>query len=33
MEDILRPMWEEAEEAGLSEEDAGELVDEHRRES
>lgn len=33
MEDILRPMWEAAEKAGLSEEDAGRLVDEHRSES
>lgn len=31
IEDILEPMWREAEKAGLSEEDAEELVDEHRQ--
>lgn len=31
LDDILKPMWEEAKEAGLSEGDAEELVDEHRR--
>ncbi|MFB6116269.1 MAG: AbrB/MazE/SpoVT family DNA-binding domain-containing protein [Candidatus Nanosalina sp.] len=31
--DVLKPMWDEAEEAGLSGEDAEELVDEHRRDS
>ena len=33
LEDVLKPMWEEAEKAGLSGEDAEELVDEHRREN
>jgi len=33
LEDILQPMWEQADEAGLSEEDAEELVDEHRKEN
>lgn len=33
LEDVLKPMWEEAEKAGLDEEDAEELIDEHRRES
>jgi len=32
VEDILKPMHEEAEKAGLSEEDAEELIDEHRKE-
>jgi antitoxin PrlF len=32
VEDILRLMWEEAEKADLSGEDAEELVDEHRQE-
>ena len=30
LEEILQPMWEQAEDAGLSEEDAEELVHEHR---
>jgi AbrB family looped-hinge helix DNA binding protein len=33
LEDILKPMWEQAEEAGVSEADAEELVDEHREEN
>ena len=33
MEDILRPIWEEAEKARLSGEDAGCLVNKHRREN
>lgn len=33
LEDILEPMWEQADKAGLSEEDAEELVDEHRKEN
>jgi antitoxin PrlF len=33
LDEILQPMWEQAEEAGLDESDAGDLVDEHRRES
>ncbi|MFB6180367.1 MAG: AbrB/MazE/SpoVT family DNA-binding domain-containing protein [Candidatus Nanohalobium sp.] len=32
VEDILEPMHEEAEKAGLSEEDAEKLIDEHRKE-
>jgi len=31
LEDVLKPMWDEAEKAGLSGDDAEELVDEHRR--
>jgi antitoxin PrlF len=30
LEEILQPMWEQAEDAGLSEEDAEELVHEYR---
>lgn len=33
LEEILRPMWDQADEAGLSEADAEALVDEHRREN
>jgi len=33
VEDILKPMHEEAEKAGLSEEDAEELIDEHRKDN
>jgi AbrB family looped-hinge helix DNA binding protein len=33
LEDVLEPMWEEAQTAGLDEEDAGELIDEHRQDS
>ncbi|PSQ47253.1 hypothetical protein BRD19_09900 [Halobacteriales archaeon SW_7_65_23] len=33
LEDVLKPMWEEAEKAGLGEDDAEELIDEHRQES
>ncbi|MFB6292314.1 MAG: AbrB/MazE/SpoVT family DNA-binding domain-containing protein [Candidatus Nanohaloarchaea archaeon] len=33
VEDILKPMQEEAEEAGLSEEDAEDIIDEHRKEN
>ena len=33
VEDILKPMHEEAEKAGLSEEDADDIIDEHRREN
>jgi len=33
LEDVLKPMWDEAEKAGLSGDDAEELVDEHRRDS
>jgi len=33
LEEILQPMWKQADEAGLTEEDAEELVDEHRKEN
>ena len=33
LEDVLKPMWEEAEKAGVGEDDAEELIDEHRQES
>ena len=32
LRDILEPMWRAATDAGISETDAAELVDEHRRE-
>jgi AbrB family looped-hinge helix DNA binding protein len=32
VEDILKPMQEEAEKAGLSEEDAEDIINEHRKE-
>lgn len=31
LEDVLEPMWEEAEKAGVDEDDAEALIDEHRR--
>jgi AbrB family looped-hinge helix DNA binding protein len=30
--DVLEPMWEDAEAAGLDEEDAEDIIDEHRQE-
>jgi antitoxin PrlF len=33
LEDMLKPMWEEAENAGIDEGDAEELIDEHRQEN
>ncbi len=33
VEDILKPMQKEAEKAGLSDEDAEELIDEHRKDN
>ena len=33
LKDVLKPMWEEAEKAGLGEDDAEELIDEHRQEN
>lgn len=33
VEDILKPMHEEAEKTGLSEEDAEEIIDEHRKDN
>lgn len=31
IEDILKPMWEDAEKADLLEEDAEDIIDEHRK--
>lgn len=31
LEDVLKPMWEESENAGIDEDDAEELIDEHRQ--
>jgi len=33
LEDVLKPMWETAESAGIDEDDAEEIVDEHRQEN
>jgi len=33
LEEVLQPMWEEAENAGLDEEDAEDIIDEHRQEN
>lgn len=33
LEDVLKPMWEKAENAGIDEDDAEELIDEQRQEN
>lgn len=33
LEDVLKPMWDQAADAGLSEDDAEELIDDHRDDS
>lgn len=33
LEDVLKPMWEDAEDAGIDEDDAEEIIDEHRQEN